>query len=145
MNRNSSTFTFGFAAAMVLVVALLLSVAAIGLKPFQDQNVKAEKMQSILQSIGVHVEMKDADSAFNNHIREQIVRSVDGKGVEGRDKAFDIDLKKEFDKIRAGNADKQLFPLFVFEKEDSTFYVIPLRGKGLWGPIWGYIALREDK
>lgn len=145
MNKNSSTFTFGFAAVMVLIVAILLSVAAIGLKPFQDQNVKAEKMQSILQSIGVNVEMKDADSTFNHHIREQIVLSIDGKVVEGEAKAFDIDLKKEQDKIKAGDADKQLFPLFVFKKEDSTFYVIPLRGKGLWGPIWGYIALLEDK
>ena len=37
-----------------------------------------------------------------------------------------------------------MFPLFVFEKEGNTYYVIPVRGKGLWGPIWGYLALQGD-
>jgi len=36
-------------------------------------------------------------------------------------------------------------PVFVFTADDSTHkYIIPLRGKGLWGPIWGYLALYDD-
>ncbi len=71
---------------------------------------------------------------------------LDNKGVPVNEKisAFDIDLKKELDKASTGNADKQLFPLFVFDKDGKLYYIIPVRGKGLWGPIWGYLALEED-
>jgi Na+-transporting NADH:ubiquinone oxidoreductase subunit C len=144
MNKNSSAFTFGFAAVMVIVVAILLSAAAIGLKVRQEKNVRTEKMQNILHSIGVLSEMKDAEKIFNQYIREQIVLNTKGEVVKNGVEAFDIDLKKEQDKIKTGKADKQLFPLFIFDKDKSTYYVIPVRGKGLWGPIWGYIALEGD-
>ena len=67
-----------------------------------------------------------------------------GEPVKGGIAAFDIDLKKELDKAKTGNQDKELFPLFVSQKENKSYYIIPVRGKGLWGPIWGYIALEED-
>ena len=44
INKESDQFTFGFAIAMVVIVATLLSVAAISLKPFQNENIKKEKM-----------------------------------------------------------------------------------------------------
>jgi Na+-transporting NADH:ubiquinone oxidoreductase subunit C len=36
-------------------------------------------------------------------------------------------------------------PLYVCEVEGETKYVLPLYGAGLWGPIWGYVALNADK
>src|SRR5688500_7330768 len=125
MDKNSSAFTFGFASVMVVVVAVLLAAAAIGLKSYQEKNVTAEKMQDILQSIGVTTEMKDAEKAYRQYVREQIVLNVKGEPVKDGVSAFDIDLKKEQDKIRAGEADKQLFPLFIFDKDGSSYYVIP--------------------
>ena len=61
-------------------------------------------------------------------------------------RAFDnnIDLKKELDKAKAGKENEQLFPLFICKKEGKSFYIIPIRGKGLWGPIWGFISLESD-
>ena len=38
----------------------------------------------------------------------------------------------------------QLLPLFISQIDGATSYIIPLRGKGLWGPIWGFIALKDD-
>ncbi|MEC7863617.1 MAG: NADH:ubiquinone reductase (Na(+)-transporting) subunit C, partial [Bacteroidota bacterium] len=52
----------------------------------------------------------------------------------------DIDLGKEIKK----DADAQLLPLFISEVDGAIRYIIPLRGKGLWGPIWGFIALEDD-
>jgi Na+-transporting NADH:ubiquinone oxidoreductase subunit C len=144
MNKNSSGFTFLFASVMVILVAILLSLAVIGLGPFQAQNVKLEKMQNILSSIGVKTESTEAEKIFNQYIKEQLVLNNKGEKINGEVTAFDIDLKKELDKAKAGEADKQLFPLFVFNKEGKSYYTIPVRGKGLWGPIWGYIALEED-
>jgi Na+-transporting NADH:ubiquinone oxidoreductase subunit C len=41
------------------------------------------------------------------------------------------------------NSNRQL-PVFICEKEGNTYYIVPLRGKGLWGPIWGYISFEND-
>ena len=144
MNKNSNRFTFVFAAVMVIVVAVLLSLAVIGLNPYQAQNVKLEKMQNILSSIGISSESTDAEKVFNQYIKEQLVLNKKGEKISGELSAFDIDLKKELDKAKTGEADKQLFPLFVFNKDGKLYYTIPVRGKGLWGPIWGYIALEAD-
>jgi len=144
MDKNSSRFTFLFASVMVVVFAVLLAVAAIALGPFQAQNVKLEKMQNILGSIGVKSESKEAEKLFNQYIKEQVVVNSKGEKVTDGVQAFDIDLKKEMDKVKTGDGAKQLFPLFVFNKDSSYYYIIPVRGKGLWGPIWGYIALKGD-
>lgn len=144
MNKNSNGFTFGFATVTVIVVAVLLSLAAIGLAPYQAKNIRLEKMQNILSSIGVTIQPKEAEKLFNQLIKEQLVLDTKGNPVSGDILAFDIDLKKELDKARTGEADKQLFPLFIFSKNANTYYVIPVRGKGLWGPIWGYVALESD-
>jgi Na+-transporting NADH:ubiquinone oxidoreductase subunit C len=144
INKNSSGFTFLFSSVMVVVVAVLLAVAAIMLSPYQARNIRIEKMQNILSSIGVVTDAKEAEKLFDKYIKEQVVLNNKGKKVTNNISAFDIDLKKEIDKLKAGGADKQLFPLFVFNKDGKLYYVIPVRGKGLWGPIWGYMALEED-
>jgi Na+-transporting NADH:ubiquinone oxidoreductase subunit C len=129
---------------MVVIVGVLLALAVIGLGPYQEKNVRVEKMQNILSSIGIRSEFAESEKLFKQYIREQVVLNTKGEKVNGDVSAFDIDLKKELDKIKTGDADKQLFPLFVVEKNGKLIYIIPVRGKGLWGPIWGYIALEED-
>lgn len=133
-----------FASVMVVVVAVLLASAAIQLGPLQQQNARIEKMQNILSSIGIESDVKDAEKLFNQYIQDQIVLNKQGEQVKNDIKAFDIDLKKEQDKLKTGRANEQLFPLFIFKKEEKLYYVIPVRGKGLWGPIWGYVALEGD-
>ncbi len=144
MNKNNNKYIFIFSSIMVIIVAVLLSLAAIGLGPLQNKNIRIEKMQNILGSVGVESSATDAEKLFDEYIPTQVVLNVKGESVKGEVAAFDIDLKKELDKVRTGNADKQLFPLFVCDKENKKFYIIPVRGKGLWGPIWGYISLEED-
>ncbi len=65
MNKNSNKYTFIFASVMVVIVAVLLSLAAIGLGPYQAQNIKTEKMQNILASIGVNSDAKKSEKLFN--------------------------------------------------------------------------------
>ena len=138
MNVDSNSYTFGFATIMVIIVAALLSYAAIGLKPYQDSNIELEKQQNILTSIGIDVERDLAKEAYSNYIKEEIVLDYKGQEVDGD--AFEIDLKKELKKV---NVD-QFLPLFISNIDGSKQYIIPLRGKGLWGPIWGFISLEKD-
>lgn len=139
MDRNSNGYTFLFAGIMVVVVGALLAFAATSLKDLQDENVKKEKMQNILASVGVSVDRDHAEKEFETVIKEKLSLKVDGT-VDESVSAFNIDLKQELSKP----ADKQLFPLYVAEKEGKKFYIIPLRGAGLWNAIWGYVALEED-
>jgi Na+-transporting NADH:ubiquinone oxidoreductase subunit C len=138
MDVNKNSYTFGFAAIMVIIVAALLSSAAIGLKPFQDRNVELEKKQNILSSVGIVTDRDGAENLYPTYIKQELVLNNKGEEVEGS--AFDIDLGKEVKK----ESDAQLLPLFISEVDGKTRYIIPLRGKGLWGPIWGFISLEDD-
>jgi len=144
MHKDSNKATFLFSSVMVIVIAIMLSVAAIALGPYQARNTRIEKMENILSSVGINSTSEDAEKNFSKYITSQVVLDSKGEPVNGGAAAFDIDLKKELDKAKTGDQDKELFPLFVCKKEDKTFYIIPVRGKGLWGPIWGFIALEED-
>ena len=138
MDVNKNSYTFGFAAIMVVIVAALLSAAAIGLKPFQDRNIELEKKQNILISVGIVTDRDGSEELYTTYIKSELVLNNKGEEVEGS--AFDIDLSKELKK----DADAQLLPLFISEVDGATRYIIPLRGKGLWGPIWGFISLEDD-
>lgn len=144
MHKDSNKATFLFSSGMVVVIAVMLSVAAISLGPYQARNIRIEKMENILTSVGIESEAKTAEKIFAQYITEQVVLNNKGELQTGGTPAFDIDLKKELDKAKTGNEDKELFPLFVCHKDGKSFYIIPVRGKGLWGPIWGYIALEGD-
>jgi Na+-transporting NADH:ubiquinone oxidoreductase subunit C len=145
MDKDSNKATFIFSSVMVVVIAILLSVTAISLAPFQDKNIRIEKMKNILSSVSIPTETAQTEAAFKQYISKQIVLNNKGEEVTGSVAAFDIDLKKELDKAKTGKENEQLFPLFICTKDGKLFYIIPIRGKGLWGPIWGYISLESDR
>jgi len=141
MDKNSNAYTFIFAIIMVTVIAGVLAFTATSLKPLQDKNVKAEKMQNILGTIGVTgVSRDDAEVEYNKYIKQVLALKADGT-VDTKVNAFTLNLKKEIKK----STTEQRFPLYIAEKDGKTFYVVPLYGAGLWDAIWGYIALDGDK
>lgn len=140
MDRNSNLYTFIFAIVMVIVVAAGLAFTATTLKPLQAENVRKEKMQSILSTIGVNVDRNEAGDLFKDYVKEEIALNPDGT-VNPEVDAFGIDLMKETKKPES----EQAFPLYVADKEGKTYYVVPLWGAGLWKEIWGYVALDDDK
>lgn len=138
MDVNKNSYTFMFAAIMVVVVAALLSFAATSLKPYQDENVRQEKMQNILNSIDVNVSRAEASRIYTDYIKAEIVFT--NNQINEETEAFSIDLAKE---MRRPVSERNL-PLYIAEKEGENYFIIPLQGNGLWGPIWGYLALEED-
>ena len=138
MDINKNSFTFCFTTIMVIIVAALLSITYIKLKPYQDRNIELEKKQNILSSVGITVDRDNSEAKYSIYIKSEIVLNNKGEEVEGS--AFDVDLSKEIKK----DVNIQLLPLFISEVDGTKRYIIPLRGKGLWGPIWGFIALEDD-
>lgn len=153
----SNRYIFIYASVMVIVVAAILSTAASLLKPFQERNIRVEKIQKILLSADIESDKTNAEELFNKHIVEERVIDMDGnivaiyrggENVQGDIRAFELDLKVELKKKSDHKSDasnpEPKFPLFVCEKDGETFYIVPLLGKGLWGPIYGNIAFKSD-
>ena len=136
MDVNKNSYTIGFATLMVIIVAALLSSAAIGLKPLQSKNIEQEKKQNILKSVGIELSRELAEKDYSNYIKEELVLNHLGEIQEGS--AFNVDLSKELRK----DAKDQSLPLYIAQINGEERYIIPLRGKGLWGPIWGFISAR---
>jgi Na+-transporting NADH:ubiquinone oxidoreductase subunit C len=140
MDRNSNVYTFIFAIVMVVIIAAGLAFTATTLKPLQAENVKKEKMQNIISTIGVDADRDESAALFKEYIKKQLVLKSDGTVDDGVD-AFTLDLKKEIKKP----VNEQRFPVYLAEKDGKNFYIIPLFGSGLWDDIWGYVALDSDK
>ena len=139
MNRNGNTYTFIYASVMVIIVAAILSFTAITLKPFQERNVEIEKKQNILSAINIEVTSEEAEDVYAQRITDSYTINSKGERTDGN--AFTIDLKKE----QAKPLENRQLPIFEADLGDEGIkYVIPLRGAGLWGPIWGYISLNDD-
>ena len=116
---NSNGYIFLYATVLVVVVAALLTAAAIWLKPRQDENKQNEKRINILRAAGLaDVNADNAAALFEEHCTDEFL--LDEKG-------------------RPDN--NGTLPVFVIDRRVS---VIPMKGKGLWGPISGYIAIDVD-
>ncbi|MDE5703683.1 MAG: Na(+)-translocating NADH-quinone reductase subunit C, partial [Bacteroidales bacterium] len=146
----SNKYIYIYTTIMVVAVAALLALAATLLKPFQDKNARVETMQNILKAAGIASTAEDAEALYVGRIREELTVNAGGEvlaryGSDGAlldgagARAFDISMKNA---LEAG--EEGAFPVFVCRKDGEDGYIVPLYGKGLWGPIWGYITFAPD-
>ena len=140
MDKNSNIYTFLFVGIMVIGIASILAFTSQTLKPMQKENVKNEKMQNILSTIGINVSREEAEGLYSKYIKEELALKIDGSVNESLNPFSEINLAKEIKK----DYKNQHFPLYVAEVESEKFYIIELRGVGLWDAIWGYISLKSD-
>lgn len=146
MNR-SNFYIFTYAAVMVILVAAVLSLAATGLKPLQEKNIEIAKKLDILRTVDKGLESDKAESKndyveseYGKYITESFIVNSAGDKMDGLD-AFVINLKKE----NAKPAEERNLPVYVSTNDDgSKNYIFPVLGNGLWGPLWGYVALNDD-
>lgn len=140
MDRDSNAYTFLFSAIMVLIVAATLAATATSLQDIQADNIRKEKMQNILATIGIIVERENAPEVYTKYIINELALVSDGS-IDSTVDAFKLKLNMEIKKP----IENQRFPLYLAEVDSSKFYIVPLRGVGLWDAIWGYVALEGDK
>lgn len=142
MDTNKNSYTIIYAAVMVVIVALLLALVSSGLKETQTTNVKLDKKKQILSALQINLEDQDAAALYDQYIVKELVVNTKADILsEVKGEAFDIDIVKE----AAKPLESRHLPIYVAQLEGQTKYIIPLRGAGLWGPIWGYVALNDDK
>lgn len=149
-NTESNTYTVLFAIGMVIIVGTLLAFVASSLEEKIAENKRIEKQQNILYAMGINdndetsvefVSKSVVGAEFSKYITKQLV--ITGTETVKDTLAYLIDIKKE--ETKAKNPDyKRRLPLFIGENDGKTLYIIPVRGKGLWDAIWGYVALDDQ-
>lgn len=147
MKHFSNTYIFVFSLIMVTIVAVLLSFVATQLKPLQQLNLEIEKKQDILRSVGKAEKVAEASDKnsyiveeFGKYITESYV--VDFNGAEVEADAFEITLKLKVEVDKEPKERK--YPVFIYTEDGDRKFVVPVRGKGLWGPVWGYVSFNSD-
>ncbi len=144
MQTNSNLYTIIYAFVMTSIVGAGLALAATGLKPAQDKNVEIATKRDILKSVGLGT-VADVEGTYAKYI-EGVVVNYNGDIVEkdASGKKIDatlIDTKSESKKP----INEKLLPLYKYSNDEgSVFYIIPLRGAGLWDEIWGFVAIKDD-
>ena len=123
MRSYSNTYIFIFSSVMVIIVATLLSVAAITLQPYQKRNVEINKKQNILTSVNIESTANDAEALYSKYILESFTVDSKGNVKEGID-AFNVDMKKEIAKPLA----ERSLPIFICEIDSAKQYIIPVYG-----------------
>ncbi|MCE2617338.1 MAG: Na(+)-translocating NADH-quinone reductase subunit C [Phocaeicola sp.] len=136
MNTNSNTYTVIYASVIVVIVAFLLAFVSSALKSKQDANIQLDTQKQILAALNIR-DVKDANAEFQKYIKSDKLVAEDGTltdNVEGFTTAYEKEAKE-----------KGRLHVFVAEVDGQTKYVFPVYGAGLWGAIWGYVALNDDK
>lgn len=133
LNTNSNSYIIAYAAIMVIVVAFLLAFVSSALQETQDKNEKNDVKRQILAALQISTDSVDADYA-------RLVKDCLWDGTALKEVPTE-DFKTEYDsEIKAGH-----YHVFVAQVDGSEKYVVPVYGMGLWGPVWGYIALDSDR
>jgi Na+-transporting NADH:ubiquinone oxidoreductase subunit C len=127
---------------MVVIVAMVLAMVSGSLKEKQTVNVELDKKKQILSTLNIDSDGKDIEKLYAQYIVDEIVINAAADEIQNPEvRAFNILVKKELSK----NLEERSLPLYIANVDGQTKYIITLFGAGLWGPIWGYVALNEDK
>jgi Na+-transporting NADH:ubiquinone oxidoreductase subunit C len=147
----SNAYVFRYAAIMVILVAAALASVAMLLKPAQDRNVAIEKMRNILAAANIEATADNAIELFDKFIVEEDALSPQGDVVgiyknqkleKGEIRPFEINLKEELYKHTKGQ--EFILPLYIANVDGKKLAIFPMLGRGLWGPVFGNLALEDD-
>lgn len=158
---DSARYTFLFAAAVCVVCALLVSVAAVGLKDRQDTNAQLYRQKNVLLAAGLvqpgqDLPARELLAIFDKNIRIRLVDLKTGELLP----AGQIDEKK-YDQRRARSDPKMSRPappngaqilrlplyatVYLVQPAGAIEQVVlPVEGVGMWGTCYGFIALDRD-
>ena len=141
LNTNSNSYIIAYSCVMVVVVAFLLAFVSSALKPTQDVNVALDKKKQILAALNIrNLSDEQSSEEYAKVINADAVIDEQGNvtnpGTKGGEKAGFL----------LNSADYKAGRLAIYDctMEGKRKFVVPVYGMGLWGPIWGYIAVNED-
>ena len=157
MSSNNETIgkTLGVVVGLCLVCAVVVSLASVQLRPLQQANKTQDVQRNILAAAGID-SSADVFKTFNENIEARVVDMKTGEFVETDPNSFDFESTK-FDAKRSVKLEKAQDKAGVqrmttespvyFAKDASgqvDTIILPIQGYGLWGIMYGFLALDID-
>lgn len=141
MNKQSNTYTIIYSAVLIFAVGIVLSVVYQCLRPAQLKNIADDTKRQILASALISpAKGEDISELYDKYIVDSFIVNSKGEKVDGNVDPFDVKVREEVKKP----IDERLLPVFVCKTDSGVKYILPVYGAGLWGPIWGYVAMDDN-
>ena len=156
LGNDSLEKTIAIAVALCLVCAVLVSFAAVALKPLQIDNKAADMKKNILDVAGLLEEGADINAAFSDKIEAKIVDLETGDYVENvdadefdqrkaaKDPAQSVAIPKDKDIAHIRVKAKYAKVFLVKEAGVTKSIILPMHGYGLWSTLYGFLSLDAD-
>ncbi len=146
------------AVALCLVGSVLVSAAAIGLRPMQEANAKLSKQTNILQVAGLYSDGTDVGAVYGDRIEPRVVDLASGEFTDAvdpetyderiaeRDPELSTALTAEEDPAQIKRRVKYATIYLVKDEAENGFetIILPVHGYGLWSTLYGFVALKPD-
>ena len=154
-DNDSIPKTLAVALSLCVVCSVVVSTAAVMLKPMQERNVAQDRKRNILAAAGMYDEARDIDRQFEQ-ITARVVELGSGRfsadldpetfdqAGAARDPALSEPLVPDADTARIGRRESHAVVYLVGEPSRPDVVILPVRGAGLWGPMNGFLALERD-
>lgn len=155
LKNDSTEKTLIVALLLCLVCSVIVSGAAVGLKPLQQKNKTLDIKKNILDVAGLLEADTDIEAVFKN-IEARVVDLntgdytdvVDAESYNQRKAAKDPAMSKavpdEQDIGRIKRRADYSTIYFVKENDATRLIILPVHGYGLWSTLYGFIALEAD-
>jgi len=126
LNTNNNTYIIAYSCAMVVIVAFLLAFVSSTLKARQDVNVALDKKKQILAALNIRdLSDSEAEAKYSEVV-------------------LDNDNNKQAFLLNSGDYKAGTYKVYECQVGGEKKYVVPVYGMGLWGAIWGYVAVNAD-
>lgn len=142
------------AVTLCLVASMIVSSAAVALRPLQEVNALKDKQINILQVAGIYDENADvleSFAAFEPQVLElatgQFTDEIDASTFDDRAAANDPATSIELDDDPAGIIRQGTHVTVYLLRDDAgeiDKLILPIHGYGLWSTLYGFIALEEN-
>lgn len=154
-NNDSVKKTLIVALSLCIVCSVIVSTAAVLLKPAQEANVEQDKKRNILAAAGMLVAGADIDQQFEL-ITARVVDMRTGRfsdealsaGYEqikaAKDPAQSKAVAEQADIAKVRRVENFALVYLVGDREHPEKIILPIRGYGLWGTLYGFLALQGD-
>ena len=154
--KDSVGKTIGVALALCIVCSVLVSTAAVMLKPAQEANVQEDRQRNILAAAGMLEDGVPVSEQFANitakavdlrsgRFTDEIDPDTFNQIAAAKDAAQSAPLDSEQDSARIGGRREDFGVVYVVgDATRPDTVIIPIRGAGLWGQMFGFLALEGD-
>lgn len=155
-SNDSIKKTLTVALLLCVVCSVIVSTAAVVLKPFQEANQALDRKRNILAAAGMLDENSSVDELFGQ-VETRVVDlrtgrfsdAIDTESYDQRRAAKDPELS---DALGAGDDPAKILRkehyalVYLFQDAQGAIdrIVLPVHGYGLWGQLYGFIALESD-